>query len=240
MTDPTTGNAESTRVEFSRVRRAGARAMTASALVPQFTIERTVTLTRLLELRRRWKDAGRAATVSDMLTAASAHALAAHPEVNASSDGDAVMHHRAINVGLAVSLPDGLVVPCIHDADRRTLDELASERIRLDGAARDGGLTPRDVLDTTFTISNLGPLGVHRFRALVNPPQAAILAVGATVPGIVGDDEGVPQLGPVVALALSCDHRVLDGAPAARFLAAVAERLEEPDWLEDDTATRKV
>lgn len=231
MTGPTAQDAAAARVKLSRTRRAVARAMTASALVPQFTIERHVGVEPLLELRRRLKDAGRAGTVSDMLTAACAHALCAHPDVNASFHDDAVLRHPAINVGLAVALDDGLVVPCIHDAHRRSLDDLAAERVRLQDAARRGELTPPDVLDTTFTISNLASLGVHRFRALVNLPQAAILAVGATVTGVVDAPDG-PRFAPVMYLSLSCDHRALDGAPAARFLGALATRLEQPDWME--------
>ena len=123
--------------------------------------------------------------------------------------------------GPAIALPDGLIAPAIREADARTLPEIAGERRRLAAAAAAGTLGPDDLFSTTFTISNLGPLGVRRFRALVVPPQAAILAVGA----ITERHE--------LSLALSCDHRVLDGAPAARFLATVVELLEAPEWADE-------
>jgi len=219
-----------TRVPLSRIRRVTAKVMSASAVVPQFVIEREVSAGRILGLRRQLKAAGGSVTNSDFLTAACAHALRAHSGVNASFDSDAVVRHEVINIGLAMALDDGLVVPCIGHANRQSLEALAACRMRLGASARAGTLTPAEVLDTTFTISNLGPLGVKRFRALVVPPQVAILAVGAIGPGVIEGPDGF-ELAPTLSLSLSCDHRVLDGAPAARFLADVAARLERPDWM---------
>jgi pyruvate dehydrogenase E2 component (dihydrolipoamide acetyltransferase) len=210
---------EETRLPLNRIRRATAKAMRASADVPQFTLDRDVATASLTELRARHKDAGLPGTISDFLVAACAHALRDHPHLNASFDDDSLVLHPDVNVGTAVALDDGLIVPCVVGADRRSLAELAAERQRLDAAARAGSLKPNEIFATTFTISNLGPLGVDRFRALVTPPQAAILAVG--------------RFGETVSLALSCDHRAVDGAPAARFLATIATRLEETAWLED-------
>lgn len=214
-------------VPISRLRKAVVRTVVASAVVPQFTVERSVDVGALLRLREA---AGKGFSLSDALTAATAAALAGHRRLNASWTEEGIVEHGAVNVGLAVAVEDGLVVPAIRDADRRNLRELAAERVRLTTAAMEGTLRPDDVFSTTFTISNLGPHGVHRFRALVLPPQAAILAVGAVVDGRL-------------ELALSCDHRVVDGAPAAVFLAEVAARLEDPTALpgattdapEDDT-----
>ena len=155
-----------------------------------------------------------------MFTAACARSLVDHQHVNASFDRDAIIRHPSINVAVAVSLDDGLIAPSIQDADRLTLTELAAERLRLTDAAQAGTLTPHETLSATFTISNLGPLGVRRFRALVVPPQAAILAVGMITPEAL------------CSLSLSCDHRVVDGAPAARFLMEVSARLEHPQWIE--------
>jgi pyruvate dehydrogenase E2 component (dihydrolipoamide acetyltransferase) len=202
-------------VPISRLRKAVVRTVVASAVVPQFTVERTVDVGALQRLREA---GGKGFSLSDALTAAVAAALAAHRRLNASWTEEGIVEHGAVNVGLAVAVEDGLVVPAIRDADRRTLRELAAERARLTTAALEGTLRPDDVFSTTFTISNLGPHGVHRFRALVLPPQAAILAVGAVVDGRL-------------ELALSCDHRVVDGAPAAVFLAEVAARLEDPTTL---------
>ncbi|MGY1670838.1 2-oxo acid dehydrogenase subunit E2 [Geodermatophilus sp. SYSU D00710] len=202
-------------VPLSRLRRAVVRTVVASASVPQFTVERTVDVRAVQHLRAA---GGHRFSLSDALTAATAAALATHRRLNASWTDDGIVEHGAVNVGLAVAVEDGLVVPAIRDADRRSLDELAAERVRLTAAAHAGTLRPEDVFSATFTVSNLGPHGVHRFRALVLPPQAGILAVGAVVDGRL-------------ELALSCDHRVVDGAPAAGFLTDVADRLEDPAGL---------
>ena len=147
---------------------------------------------------------------------ACARALREHPGVNASYGDDCVIVHERVNIGLALALDDGLTVPVILDADTRTLEGLASERLRLAEAARTRSLRPEEIFAGTFSISNLGPLGVDRFQALVLPPQAAILAVGS--------------LRDTVSLSGSFDHRAVDGAPAARFLATIASLLAEPGW----------
>lgn len=218
------------RVPLNRNRKATARAMTVSAMVPQFTLDRSVRVDALLELCEQRRDAGHDGSVSDLLTAAVAAALREHPDLNASFDGDAIVRHGQVNVGLAIALDDGLVVAAIHDADTRSVSDLAAERRRLDAAAKTGRLRPEETMHATFTISNLGPLDIDRFQAVVVPPQAAILAAGAARPALVpGSDP--PEWGRVMALAVTCDHRVLDGAPAARFLATLSESLESPDWL---------
>ena len=207
-------------VELSRLRRAIAKSMSASALVPQFTVEYDVPFDGVAAYRSRWKAAGHDISVADVLTAACARALRSHRQVNASWAETSILQHAEVNVGLAVALPDGLVAPAVRSADTLDLGQLAAERKRLTLAAQEGRLTPDELLSATFTISNLGTFGVSRFRALVVPPQAAILAVGAVRP------DGT------VALALSCDHRVLDGAPAALFLRDLATSLTEPAWLD--------
>ena len=210
-----------TRIPLTRLRRAVAKSMSVSALVPQFTVEYDVPLDELQWRRRRWQAAGAHVSVADVLTAACARALRDHPAVNASWTEGAILQHADVNVGLAIALPDGLVAPAVLRADTLHLAELAAERRRLTAAARAGVLTPGELLSATFTVSNLGPFGVSRFRALVVPPQAAILAVGGLRP------DGT------VTLALSCDHRVLDGAPAAAFLRDLAASLAEPAWLDE-------
>ena len=210
-----------TRVPLTRLRKAIAKSMTASALVPQFTVEQDVPFDEVQFRRRRWKAVGTDVSIADVLTAACARALRAHPGVNASWTDDGVLQHADVHVGIAVALPDGLVAPAVLQADTLSLPELAAERRRLTAAARAGVLTPAELLSATFTVSNLGTFGVSRFRALVVPPQAAILAVGGLRP------DGT------VTLALSCDHRVLDGAPGAEFLRDLTLSLVEPAWLDD-------
>lgn len=208
------------RVKLTRLRRGIAKGMSASAAVPQFTVESDADLRSLAGMRATLDPALRP-SYADVLTAACAQALVRHPRLNASFDDDAIVEHGEVNIGLAVAVPDGLVAPAVMNADRLSLAELATERRRLTEAAVASALRPAELLSATFTISNLGPLGVRRFRALVVPPQAAILAVGRLA------DEGV------MSLSLSCDHRVVDGAPAALFLADVLERLADPDWVRE-------
>jgi len=215
---------EDRRVPLTRMRKAIAAAMGLSAQIPQFTLERTVDLGELKALRAEFAERGVKASISDMLTAACARALRAHPEVNATFDDDAIVLHGRVNVGLALAVPDGLVSPAIFDADRLSLDELAAERQRLRDGAMAGKLRGEELFGATFTVSNLGPFNIERFRALVIPPQAAILAVGALQ---VRDGRSA------MAVSLSCDHRVLDGAPGATFLGTVVDSLEHPSWVNE-------
>jgi pyruvate dehydrogenase E2 component (dihydrolipoamide acetyltransferase) len=200
------------------MRRAIVKAMSASAAIPQFAIEMSLDVTRLRAARERTPADSRPSYV-DALVASVARALVDHPDVNASFTEDGIVRHEDRNVALAVALDGGLISPVIVRADTLTLAELTAERVRLTAAARAGTLAPEEVLSATFTVSNLGPLGVRRFNALVVPPQAAILAVGSLD-------------GNSIALTLSSDHRLVDGAPAALFLGEVRDQLEDAAWLE--------
>jgi pyruvate dehydrogenase E2 component (dihydrolipoamide acetyltransferase) len=204
----------------TRMRRAIVKSMNASALVPQFTIESDASVDALAGLRREQASTGVTVSYSDLFVAATARALKLHPGLNSSYGDDAILEHQVVNIGLAVALEDGLIAPAIRDADQLTLAQIVEARERLTAAAQAGTLTPEDVFSTTFTVSNLGPYGVRRFRALVVPPQAAILALGAITP----DGQ--------VSLSLSCDHRVLDGAHGAEFLRDLVGLLERLDWLD--------
>jgi len=197
------------RIPLTRMRRAIADAMTRSAAVPQFQIARDVDMTAADAMR---KSVG--ASYTDVLIVACAQALAKHERLRARLDGDALMVSDAVNIGVAVALDDGLIVPVLHGVDTKDLRTIAAERERLEEGARSGKL-PADALSgACFSISNLGTLGVDRFTALVNPPEAAILAVGRISPA------------KVLTLTLSVDHRVADGADAARFLSDIASWLE--------------
>jgi pyruvate dehydrogenase E2 component (dihydrolipoamide acetyltransferase) len=209
-----------TAIPLTRMRKAIARAMTASALIPQFTIESDATIRALTEFLRELNETDGAPSYSDCVIASCARALRQHTKLNATFSAEAILQYATINIGFAVALEDGLIAPAIRNADRLDLDALAKERIRLSEGARAGTLTGEDILSTTFTVTNLGPLGVRRFRALVVPPQAAILAVGAVT------SDGM------MSLSLSCDHRVVDGAPAAEFLGDIIDFLERPKWME--------
>jgi pyruvate dehydrogenase E2 component (dihydrolipoamide acetyltransferase) len=224
-----TAAARSSRQPLSPMRRAIAEAMSRSALIPQFTLERSVSMAAVERERTRLPTGGGVSvSYQDFVVAAAAAALALHPGLNASFDDDAIVCHAGIHVGIAIALPDGLVSPAILDADRRSVAEIAAERRRLTAAVRSGRIGGRELYGATFSVSNLGPLGVESFRALVIPPQAAILALGA-----VTGPAGAPR----AQLSLSCDHRVVDGAPAAAFLATLVAALEDPAESDPAEAT---
>ena len=212
------------REPLSRMRRAIGERMTQSVRdQPQFSISRDVDMTAANEKRSQM-----GASYTDVIVAACAKALRDHPRLRARIDEGSLVTPDAINVGIAVALDDGLLVPVIGDADRKGLGELAREREDLERAARSGKLRADAVAGAVVTVSNLGTLGVDRFTAIVNPPEAAILAVGRVSDRVVAKG-GSPAVRPVVTLTLSVDHRVADGATAARYLSAVADRLERGD-----------
>jgi pyruvate dehydrogenase E2 component (dihydrolipoamide acetyltransferase) len=169
-------------------------------------------------------------TVTDLLVKLAAAALVRHPGVNATWDGVGPQLIERVNVGIAVAVDDGLVVPVVHDANRLTLAELAERRAVLVEAAHGGRLRPDDISSGTFTISNLGMYGVDAFDAIVNAPQAAILAVGRIVERVVPRD-GEAVIRPMLQLSVSFDHRVVDGARGAQFLETLASLIEEPAGL---------
>ena len=209
------------RIPLSRMRKAIAAAMSRSAReAPQFSIERDVDMSAA-NVRR--KQAG--ASYTDVVVLAAAQALAAHPRLRSRFDGDAIVEEPHAHVGLAVAVTGGLLVPVIRDADRKDLATLAREREHLEEGAHAGRLTSDALSGAVLSVSNLGSLGVDRFTALVNPPEAAILAMGRVRDRVVARD-GKAEVRPVVTLTLSVDHRVADGADAARFLDDVAKRLE--------------
>jgi len=212
------------REPLSRMRRVIAERMTRSVREqPQFSISRDVDMSAANEARTR---AG--ASYTDAIVAACAKALRDHPRLRSRIEGDELVTPEAIHVGIAVALNDGLLVPVLRDADRKALSELAREREQLEQHARAGKLAEHEVGGAVFTVSNLGTLGVDRFAAIVNPPEAAILAVGRVSDRVIAKD-GKSVIRPVATLTLSVDHRVADGATAARYLTAVAERLERAD-----------
>lgn len=202
--------------------------------IPHFYLARSVDATQLQAWRKACQDKYQPRiTLTDLLVKVLGVALSEHPELNASwRDDGAIVRHPEINVGLAVAVPDGLLVPVIPAAQRKAVPDIAAARERLVTAARKGALAPDDMTGGTFTMTNLGMFGVERFGAIINPPEAAILAVGAVRDQVVPVD-GQPGVRPVLELTLSCDHRVADGAAAARFLQTLVGYLEAPLLLLD-------
>lgn len=185
------------------------------------TITMEVDMSSAMKLREEVK-----VSYTDMLVKAVAEALAEHTILNSSLDAEGIRVFRDINVGVAVDTERGLVVPVVHNADRKPLQEIASTLGKLVERAREGRLTKEDVAGGTFTVTNLGMFGVDVFTPIINPPETAILGAGRVVerPVVVGKEV---EIRPVMQMSLSFDHRVVDGAPAARFLRRVRELLEE-------------
>jgi pyruvate dehydrogenase E2 component (dihydrolipoamide acetyltransferase) len=228
---PVATTAEDTRIPLSTIRKVTAKRLSEAALVPAFQLTTVLDATELGDLRKKINanlaESGVKISVTDLLIKASAIALRAHPEVNAAYDGDAIIRRGHVNVGVAVALEDGLIVPVIKNADVKSLSQISSEAKELAGKARAGKLKPEEFSGGTFTISNLGMFGIDSFTAVLNPPEAAILAVGSTA------DEPVVVNGEVTVrarsrLTLTVDHRVLDGATGAAFLRDLTGLLANP------------
>jgi pyruvate dehydrogenase E2 component (dihydrolipoamide acetyltransferase) len=215
--------------EVGTVWRIMAERMTASwTTAPHFYLVREVNVTRLVAwLGKARKQTGAHVTYTDLLVKLVAATLAQHPRVGVSWKDGRLERHADVNIGLAVALDDGLVVPVLHRADTLGLKEIAARREDLVSRAQAGKLRPADIQGGVFTISNLGMYGVDAFNAIVNPPQAAILAVGRIADRVVPVD-GRPAVQPTMVLTLSCDHRAVDGARGAQFLGALADLVEEP------------
>jgi pyruvate dehydrogenase E2 component (dihydrolipoamide acetyltransferase) len=218
-------------VELTQTRKTIARRLTEAWQAPVFQLGVSADATALLALRERLVELLREGeakpTVNDVLTKLVAVALVRHPAVNSTFTGDAIQRHPAAHVGIAVAAPNGLVVPVIRDADRSTVQQIAAARAEVVGRAREGKLRREDLDGGTFTISNLGMYGIEQFVAVLNPPQTAILAVGAVkeTPVVV---DGELDVAPLVHLMLTCDHRAIDGADGAEFLQTLVALVEQP------------
>jgi pyruvate dehydrogenase E2 component (dihydrolipoamide acetyltransferase) len=199
--------------------------------VPHFFLLREVNAAGLIAWRdRASRQVSDAVTYTDLLVKVVAEALRRHPRVNASWADGTIAAHDVINVGVAVATKDGLVVPVIQRADDLSLRGIARQRADLVARAQAGHLRLSDLQGGTFTISNLGMYGIDAFTAIINAPQAAILAVGRIADRVVPED-GKPAVQPMLTLSLSCDHRVVDGARGAEFIATVATLIEDPSEL---------
>jgi pyruvate dehydrogenase E2 component (dihydrolipoamide acetyltransferase) len=228
------GVAERGRVEtvkLNQMRKTIARRMTEAWEAPAFQIARSADMTASIRLREalleRVEEGGVRPTYSDILTKVVALALMRHRDMNAHFGGDEVLLFPTANIGIAVAVPHGLVVPVIQSCETKTIEEIAVARADIVERTRGGKLKVEDLENGTFTISNLGMYGVERFTAVLNPPQAGILAVGAIEERAVVED-GELEIQPRMDLTLTVDHRSVDGATASEFLRTVKSFLEEP------------
>ena len=216
--------------ELTRLQQTVTRRMAESkATAPDFALTLDVDMTRAVELRERLKEvADPAPSYNDMVVKAAATALRENPRVNAAYRDGKFEHYANVNVGLAVAAQDALVVPTIFDADQKSLGAIAKEARRLIERVREKQVTPPELSGGTFTVSNLGMYGIERFTAIINPPQAAILTVGALQKKPAVDERDRVVARDQMTLTLVCDHRILYGAEGAEFLARIRQLLEQP------------
>jgi pyruvate dehydrogenase E2 component (dihydrolipoamide acetyltransferase) len=224
------GKGDARTLELTATQATIARRMVESATtIPSFTVSTDVDMSLITELRRGAREAGNdAPSLNDFVVKAAAGALQTFPRFNASYVDDKVECYSRINVGIAVATDDALLVPVVFDADQKTLAQIAADTRRLVEAARGRALTPDELRDGTFTVSNLGMFGVRSFTAIIDPPQVAILAVGGVRRTPVEDGEGGVVFRDLMTVTLACDHRVVYGADGAQFLSYLRELLERP------------
>ena len=228
---PADASAATETIPVSKIRKVTARRLTESQTVAHFFLTSVVDVERLVAFRAEVNASlaalGTKVSLNDLFVRACAIVLRQHPGVNSSWGGDAVLRHKRINVGIAVATDDGLLVPVVADTDTKSLGAIAVETVELAGKARTGQLGLNEMSGGTFTISNLGMFDIDQFTAVINPPEAAILAVGsATDVPVVRDGQLLAV--PKAKITLTVDHRVLDGATAAAFLRDLKKLLEEP------------
>ena len=219
--------------ELTRLQRTVARRMAESrATVPDIELRTEVDMGNAVELRERLREvADPAPSLNDLIVKAAALALREFPKVNGAYRDASLETYSRVNVGIAVAAEDALVVPTIFDADRKSIGEIAAATRTLAARVRAGSISPAELGGGTFTVSNLGMYGVDSFSAVINPPQSAILAVGALKRRPVVTESGELVASPTIILTLACDHRIIYGVDAARFLGRVRELLEKPHAL---------
>jgi pyruvate dehydrogenase E2 component (dihydrolipoamide acetyltransferase) len=218
-------------VPLNKIRKVTARRLTESQAVPHFFLTTVADVERLMVLRadvnQGLADQGIKVSINDFIVKAVALALRQHPEANASFNGDSILRHRRVNVGVAVATDAGLLVPVVKDADRKSVSAIGAEVVSLAALARQGKLPLDAMTGGTFSVSNLGMFGIDEFTAMLNPPEAGILAVGAASPVPVVRDGQLVEV-PKLKLTLTVDHRAMDGATGAAFLRDLTGILEQP------------
>lgn len=223
------GQEGSTDVEVSQMRKAIARRLSESKFTaPHFYLKIDVNMDKAMEARKAINEVSPVkVSFNDMVIKAAALALRLHPDVNSSWVGDVIRQHHHIHIGSAVAIEDGLIVPVIRFADQKSFSQIAGEAKELYDKAKNKKLQPQEFSGSTFSVSNLGMLGIDEFTAIINPPNSAILAIG-NIKETVVSEKGQFKAVNIMKLTLSCDHRVVDGAVGARFLATLKGFLENP------------
>jgi pyruvate dehydrogenase E2 component (dihydrolipoamide acetyltransferase) len=219
-------------VKNSNMRKTIARRLTAAwQEAPAFYLTAVFDCGALVAFREQLKAAGASVSANDILIKACARALVEVPEVNASWGEDAILRHKQVHIGVAVAIPDGLITPVVRDADKIGLGAISAAMKDLAARAKERKLKPEEYTGSTFSISNLGMMGIEQFTAILNPPEAVILAVGGMQREPVVGADGQLTVGWRMRVTLTCDHRVVDGALGAQFLKAVRRYVEQPALL---------
>ncbi|MBC7672839.1 MAG: 2-oxo acid dehydrogenase subunit E2, partial [Polaromonas sp.] len=230
---PSDPSADFTDVPLTQIRKVIAKRLGESiGPIPTFYLTAELDLTRVMEMRAAMTDLGAEfkVSVNDVLLKAIAVALSQHPEVNAHWGGDHIRYHNRVHLGMAVATDDGLIVPVIWDADTKRMSEISKEAKELAKRARERKLKPEEFTGSTFSVSNLGMFGIDQFTAIINPPEAAIMAIGTGEEKLVVVD-GEAVVRQRVRLTMSCDHRIIDGAVGAKFLQTLRRLVENPLML---------
>lgn len=223
------GEEHSEKLELSQMRKVIAKRLSDSKFTaPHFYLTMEINMDKAIEARKSMNEVSPVKiSFNDMVVKAAAAAIRQHPDVNVSWHGDHMMKHQHINMGIAVAIPDGLIVPVVKFADSKSLSHISAEIKELGQKAKDKKLQPEEFSGNTFTISNLGMFGIEEFTAIINPPDACIMAVGGIKETVIVRN-GEMQVGNVMKVTLSCDHRAVDGAVGSAFLKTFKELLEDP------------
>jgi pyruvate dehydrogenase E2 component (dihydrolipoamide acetyltransferase) len=229
---PPPPNVEGEGEKLSRMRQTIARRLTENASVPTFTVTVAVDMTDLVAYRSELKAAGSEITVTDFIHAAVVQALGEFPLLNASTDGVTVWKHEHVHLGVAVSVPAGLLIPVVREAELLSVKGLHDRTVAVVTAAREGKLTPETLAGSTFTVSNMGMFGVEQFTAIINPGESGILAVSSVTPEVRAYSGGM-AIRQMMRITLTADHRLVDGEMGAYFANAVKRRLEDADGFRD-------
>lgn len=209
-----------------------ARRLTENSSVPTFTVTVAVDMTDLIAYRAHLKAAGSPISVTDFIHTAVVQALGEFPMLNAATDGKTVWRHEHVHLGVAVSVPAGLLIPVVREADMLSVKGLHDRTVEVVEAARAGKLTPDALSGSTFSVSNMGMFGVEQFTAIINPGESGILAVSSAQPEVRAHAGGM-AVREMMRITLTADHRLVDGEMGARFVNAVQRRLEDADGFRD-------
>ncbi len=221
-------------IELTQIQKISSERMTSNFMsVPHFYLTIQADVTEIIEAMNNARANDIKATFTDVLVWMLSRVIIRHPKINASYVNEKIRVFKSINIGIAANTPKGLLVPVIHNADKKSFIEIVQERARLISLARENKLLPDDISGGTFTLSNLGMYEINSFHAIINSPESTLLSVGEITKTLVKINEGIVEK-PFVSMSLSCDHRVLDGVTGARFLKDLKMIIKKPSKLLDE------